>query len=58
LSGRRVSYLVVGVLLVVAGAAGVLITVTQVGQRDSVLVLARSVVVGQVIGPGICVQWG
>lgn len=51
-AGGRVSYLVVGVLLVVAGAAGVLITVAQVRQRDPVLVLARPVVVGQVLAPG------
>lgn len=50
--GGRVSYLVVGVLLVVAGAAGVLITVGQVGQRSPVLVLARPVVVGQVLAAG------
>jgi hypothetical protein len=50
--GRRVPYLVAGVLLVVAGAAGVLITVVQVGQRSPVLVLARSVVVGQVLAAG------
>ncbi|MGH3825878.1 MAG: hypothetical protein ACRDQX_01690 [Pseudonocardiaceae bacterium] len=45
-------YLVAGVLLVVAGAAGVLITVAQVGQRSPVLVLARPVVVGHVLAAG------
>jgi hypothetical protein len=51
-SGRRVPYLVAGVLLVVAGVAGVLITLVQVGQRSPVLVLARPLVVGQVLAAG------
>jgi len=50
--GRRVPYLVAGVLLVAASAAGVLITVTQVGQRSPVLVLARPLAVGQVLAAG------
>jgi hypothetical protein len=51
-SGRRVPYLAAGVLLVVAGVAGVLITLVQVGQRSPVLVLARPLVVGQLLATG------
>lgn len=50
--GRRVPYLVAGVLLMVASVAGVLITLARVGQRSPVLVLARPVVVGQVLAAG------
>lgn len=45
-------YLVAGVLLVVASTVGVLLTVMQVGKRSPVLVLARPVVVGQVLAVG------
>lgn len=49
---RRVPYLVTGVLLVVVCTAGVVVTVARVGERTPVLVLARPVVVGQVLAPG------
>lgn len=49
---RRVSYLVAGVLLVVVCTAGVVLTVARVGERIPALVLARPVVVGQVLAPG------
>lgn len=49
---RRVPHLVAGVLLVVVCTAGVVVTVARVGERTPVLVLARPVVVGQVLAPG------
>ncbi len=48
---RRVPYLVLGVLLVVVCAAGAVITVLQVGQREPMLSLARPVSVGHVLTP-------
>lgn len=46
---RRVPYLVLGVLLVVVCATGYVITVLQVGDRESVPTLARPVNVGHVL---------
>ena len=48
-SRRRVPYLVIGVLLVVACTATAVITVMQVGRRTPVLVLANAVAVGHVV---------
>lgn len=48
---RRVPYLVLGVLLVVVCAAGSVITVLQVGDREPMLTLARPVNVGHVLAP-------
>lgn len=48
---RRVPYLVVGLLLVVVCAAGAVITVLQVGNREPMLSLARPVNVGDVLTP-------
>lgn len=46
---RSVPHLLVGVLLVVACAGGGVLAVTQWDDRESVLILARPVVVGQVL---------
>ena len=46
---RRVPYLLLGVLLVVACAAGGVLTGMQLGNRETVLALARPVPVGQVL---------
>ncbi|MBB5801291.1 hypothetical protein F4560_001059 [Saccharothrix ecbatanensis] len=46
---RRLPHLLVGVLLVLGCAAGGVVAVTEWAGRESVLVLARSVVVGQVL---------
>ena len=50
-SGRRrsVPYLLIGVLLVVVCAAGGVVAGMQLGQRESVLALARPVAVGDVV---------
>ncbi|NKQ55580.1 flagellar biosynthesis protein FlgA [Amycolatopsis sp. K13G38] len=48
---RRVPYLVLGVLLIVVCAAGTVVTVLQVGQREPMLSLARPVTVGHVLTP-------
>jgi hypothetical protein len=52
-SGRRrsVPYLLLGVLLVVVCAAGGVFAGMQLGNRESVLALARPVAVGQVLTP-------
>lgn len=50
-TGRRVPYLVLGVLLVVICVAGAVITVLQVGNREPMLSLARPVHVGDVLTP-------
>ena len=46
---RRVPYLLLGVLLVVLCAAGAIVTVLRVGEREPALVLARDVSVGHVL---------
>lgn len=46
---RRAPYLVIGLLLVVVCAAGAVVTVMQVGNRASMLALARPVSVGHVL---------
>ena len=46
---RRPAYLLLGVVLVVGCAAAGLVAGTRIGQRQSVLVLARPVTVGQVL---------
>lgn len=48
---RRVPYLVLGTLLVVVCAAGAIVTVLQVGDREPMLALARPVEVGHVLAP-------
>ena len=47
--GRRVPYLLLGVLLVVVCAAGGVFAGMQLGDRESVLALARPVAVGQTL---------
>jgi hypothetical protein len=46
---RRIPYLLLGVILVVACAAAAVIVSTRLGDRQSVLMLARSVSVGQLL---------
>jgi len=46
---RRLPYLLVGLLLVLGCTAGSLVVATRVGHQEPVLVLARSVTVGQVL---------
>ena len=48
-SRRRVSYLVTGALLVAVCALGGVLLVSQLGQREQVLVVARPVAAGQVL---------
>lgn len=46
---RRVPYLVIGLLLVVMCAAGAVLTVMQVGNREPMLALTRPVSVGHIL---------